>query len=479
MPRPRSTSDLAALADGVTDRPVERARPTPGADGSGTAAAELAELRARYDTLYEEAARTAASAARSGERLARLQAVTAALSRAPTVEDVVHVVLEHALPTLRANSGAVLLLDDSRVELLLVHAVGFDAEAIQRMQHVPVEAASPTAAAVRGGRPMFLETVADWANPHGWPGASPVVPETPAPDASFASGAYAALPLLVDGRVLGALVLAFPAELRFERDDREFMVALARQGAQAIQRSRLYDAALAANRAKTDFLAVMSHELRTPLTAVVGYAELLADEVHGTLTPPQRAHLDRIRGSGEHLIILVEDILSYAKLEAGRARLHIAPCELSTLVGEVVAIIEPMVRKRALHFERHDVSVDAVMETDRGKVRQILINLLSNAVKYTEEGGVALTTRAEGPWVTFEVRDSGVGIASEHLERIFDAFWQVDQQLTRRGGGTGLGLSVARQLARILGGDISVASAPGVGSAFSVRLPLRIGRVAR
>lgn len=479
MHPPRSVSDLAALADGVSDRPVERARPTPAADGSGSADAELTDLRERYETLREEASRTAAAAARNGERLSRLQAVTAALSRAPTVEDVVHVVLEHALPTLRARSGAVLLLDESRVELLLVHAVGFDDAATKNMQRIEVEAPSPTAAAVRGGRPMFLESTAEWANPAGWPGASPVPPGTPTPEAAFAEGAFAALPLLVDGRVLGALVLAFPAELRFERDDREFMIAIARQGAQAIQRSRLYDAALAANRAKTDFLAVMSHELRTPLTAVVGYAELLADEVHGTLTPPQRAHLDRIRGSGEHLIILVEDILSYAKLEAGRARLHVAPCELSTLVGEVVAIIEPMVRKRALHFERHDIAVDAVMETDRGKVRQILINLLSNAVKYTEEGGVALTTRVEGPWVTFEVRDSGIGIAGEHLERIFDAFWQVDQQLTRRGGGTGLGLSVARQLARLLGGDISVASAPGVGSVFSMRLPLRIGRGVR
>ena len=282
------------------------------------------------------------------------------------------------------------------------------------------------------------------------------------------------------GRTLGVMSLS-TAGVRRRFDDRDLVLIeeLAQRVAMAVDNARLHEAerrargeAEAANQAKSDFLAIMSHELRTPLTAVVGYTELLADEVVGPVNETQRDHLARVRASSEHLLMLIEDILSFARIEAGREQVRIEDFGLAALLEQAAVIVRPLAEKKGLGFKLAGHDSRAVMRSDPQKVRQIIINLLANAVKFTTTGGVRLEARVRGDRVEFEVADTGPGIALEHLERVFDAFWQVDQRITRKTGGTGLGLSVARQLARLLGGDVSVRSVIGEGSVFTIDLPL-------
>jgi PAS domain S-box-containing protein len=233
--------------------------------------------------------------------------------------------------------------------------------------------------------------------------------------------------------------------------------------------------AIEANKAKSEFLATMSHELRTPLTAVVGYTELLAEEIAGPITPMQRTQLERVRASSEQLLILVEDLLSFARLEGGREQVVVESFTLADVVRDTIAVIEPLVEKRGLALRVDAPAAAVALETDQPKLRQILVNLLANAVKFTEQGNVTLALRVAGDTLDVRVGDTGGGIAREHWERVFDTFWQVDQKLTRRIGGTGLGLSVARQLARLLGGDVRVLTSEiGLGTTFGVTLPLRL-----
>jgi signal transduction histidine kinase len=226
-----------------------------------------------------------------------------------------------------------------------------------------------------------------------------------------------------------------------------------------------------ASEAKSQFLAVMSHELRTPMNAIIGFTDLLDAEIAGPLNERQKHQLARVRSGARHLIGLIDQILSLARIEAGRDDVRIEPANVGHVIHEVVSMVEPLASRRGLDlYVRADDAPD-FMATDSGKLRQILLNLLGNAVKFTEEGEVELRVLTDGDAVVFHVRDTGPGIAAEDLERVFNPFEQVDQSVTRRSEGAGLGLSVSQQLARLLGGDLTAASTPGVGSTFTVRLP--------
>ncbi|PYP61280.1 MAG: hypothetical protein DMD26_17885 [Gemmatimonadetes bacterium] len=231
------------------------------------------------------------------------------------------------------------------------------------------------------------------------------------------------------------------------------------------------DAAEVANRAKNDFLAVMSHELRTPLNAIVGYAELLHDGVAGPVNETQREQLDRVQLSARHLVELVDEILSFSRIEGSQENVRPTAVDLAQVTREAGALVEPVAVAKGLHFTVSTPNEPVVFATDAAKVRQVLVNLLSNAIKFTDEGEIVLASRAEDGRVVFEVKDTGIGIAAEHQERVFETFWQVDQTATRKAGGAGLGLSVSRRLARALGGDLTVESAIGKGSRFRFWVP--------
>ena len=240
----------------------------------------------------------------------------------------------------------------------------------------------------------------------------------------------------------------------------------------SLREQDLRERAEAANDAKSTFLAMMSHELRTPLTAIIGYEELLADGITGPVSEAQRSQLTRIKASAAHLLTLIDEVLSLARIEAGHEVAHQEPTDVGALMHAAAELVAPLVAAKGLTCAVQTPSDTLSLNSDRVKVRQILVNLLANAVKFTDRGEITLAVRRNGDTVIFEVRDTGIGIAAENLERIFDAFWQVQQKAARRVGGTGLGLHLSRRLARLLGGDITVESAPGRGSTFVLALPL-------
>jgi len=238
---------------------------------------------------------------------------------------------------------------------------------------------------------------------------------------------------------------------------------------------RAQAAAEAASHAKSMFLATMSHELRTPLNAILGYVQLLHLEAHMRGRSEMLPDLERIRSAGKHLLTIISNILDFSKIEQGKMNVEINPFSVDTVAREVIGIIEPLARNRKNTLNLVCPPDAGMMQSDAGKVRQILFNLLSNAVKFTEEGTVTLTVERErhpdGDWVQFSVADTGIGIAPEQMAHLFQPFYQVHQNRSRNYGGTGLGLALSRQLCRLLGGDIRVTSEIGRGSVFTVRLP--------
>jgi signal transduction histidine kinase len=228
-----------------------------------------------------------------------------------------------------------------------------------------------------------------------------------------------------------------------------------------------------ANRAKSQFLAMMSHELRTPLNAIGGYAQLLELGVRGPLTDVQRADVQRIRRSQLHLLALVNDILNFAKLEAGQVRFEITPVPVEEMLAALEELILPQVGTKGLTYERRRGDPTVSVLADRERAQQAIVNLLSNAIKFTEPGGrIVLDWTADPRQVAVRVQDTGRGIPAERLGDIFEPFVQVDRQLGQGGGeGVGLGLAISRDIARAMGGDLTAESDPGVGSRFTFTLP--------
>ena len=268
------------------------------------------------------------------------------------------------------------------------------------------------------------------------------------------------LPMMRGGAVAGVVVLVQDVTERVAREE-ELRDALRR--------------AEVASQAKSDFLASMSHELRTPLSAIVGYMDLLEGEMVGAVAPLQKTYLGRVKSAARHLISIIEEILTFSRVEAGKEPLHLEHVDASALARDVEELFEPQALRKGLTLAVSLPDEPVPLHTDATKLRQILINLMGNAMKFTDAGVVTLDMWLGEDCVGFRITDTGPGIGADDLGKIFDPFTQVDQSLKRTKGGTGLGLPVSRRLAHLLGGDLAVASEAGVGTTFSLVLPTTPG----
>jgi len=359
--------------------------------------------------------------------------------------------------------------------LTLIHAIGVPAHVAAALQQLRFDAPVPLAEVARTGEPVFLNSESELRRYPEWCDAI----------LSAGSCAAAAVPVWANGHLRGVLGLTWVTPHAFDEDERAFVLTLGVMCAQAIMRGHLTDAgrearqaAEHANLAKTQFLQTMSHEFRTPLNAILGYTEILSEEIVGPVTPVQRDHLRRIRRSSDHLLSLIEELLRFARLDAGEEVVHIERVVAADVVDETFDIVRAIADRKGLRLRSEIPDYPIVLDTDRLKLRQVLVNVVTNAVKYSDAGEVLLVVRVAGSGaamrIVFEVTDSGRGIAVDDQQRVFEAFWQVHQSLARPSDGTGLGLSVARRLARLLGGDVVIGQSHlGRGTTFVAWVPVR------
>lgn len=291
-----------------------------------------------------------------------------------------------------------------------------------------------------------------------------------------------AVPMIVGGKIIGVFDVQSELANHFSSEDANIYTTLASQVAVALQNARLYaeQAATVAqlrelDRLKSSFLANMSHELRTPLNSILGFADVMLEELDGPLTDNMNNDLKLIQKNGQHLLHLINDVLDMAKIESGRMNLHIEKFAVQDLLEEVTSLTSSLASERNISlFIEPDSDMLLEVNADRTRMRQVMLNLVNNAIKFTEHGKIAIRTDRRDDLARITVRDTGLGIPPEHLENIFQEFTQVDTSTTRKVGGTGLGLPISRRLIEMHGGRLWAESTgvAGEGSIFTVELPI-------
>jgi PAS domain S-box-containing protein len=434
--------------------------------------ARRAALAVENARLYRAERQTREAAERTSDRLARLQAVSTALSRALTPQQVATAVIEQGISSLNAHAGTVVLLDEASAQLEIVATVGFEPELVENWKQFALATPVPLADAVRERLPVLIESVADSNERY------PMIERLAAVTGSHA---LVALPLSVKGRTIGAMGLSFPRAQSFGEDDRAFMLALAQQCAQALERASLYETeqrlraeAETANRLKDEFLATVSHELRTPLTAIVGWSSMLRT---GDFDQPTTARaIETIERNALAQTQIIEDLLDVSRIITGKVTLDPRPVELNGIVEAALDSVRPAAATKGITLKSEtEAGVGlAVVLGDPARLQQVMWNLLANAVKFTPAGGeVAVRLSRAGSHVRIAVADTGQGISRDFLPYVFDRFRQADGTITRAHGGLGLGLAIVRHLVEIHGGTVAAESeGEGRGATFNIELPV-------
>lgn len=294
-------------------------------------------------------------------------------------------------------------------------------------------------------------------------------------------------PLIKDGEALGVLTFANTEKhFALEAEDIDhigryvtYIVSALRNASDYREIQEARAAADNANKAKSQFLANMSHELRTPMNAVIGYSEMLEEEAEDRGLDDLIPDLKKIRNAGGHLLELINDVLDLSKIEADKIELYIEKCDTEVLLADIVSTAMPLFDKNSNRFETEISEQPGEANLDRTKVSQVVLNLLSNAAKFTSDGLVRLTAeysvQDNADWLVVSVKDSGIGMTEEQLERIFDPFSQADASTTREFGGTGLGLSISRKFCELMGGSLTAESHVNEGSTFTMSIPVKGG----
>jgi PAS domain S-box-containing protein len=427
------------------------------------AAKRASEERAR---LFESERTARRSAERAINRLRSAWSVADAASAEVSLDDMLHTLSEGLRVALQADEATVLLLDVDSSELVVRASVGLE------------RADEEAAIRIRLGEGL-AGRVALARSPLVVPDVSAIEARSP-----FLRGQLTSVigaPVRASGRLVGVIHAGTVESREFSEEDVILLQLIADRVAHAIERARLLDAERAAradaeqaNRAKMEFLAMMSHELRTPLNAIAGYAELLTIGLRGPLTEAQLADVQAIHRNERHLLSLIEEVLTFAKIDAGRIRLEPEDVRVSAALASMSDLIAPQMEQKELDYRVEPCDSSIGVYADVEKLQQIILNLLSNAVKFSPAGGritIAAGLQGNGTVVEIRVRDTGIGIPRDKLDSIFEPFVQLDGGLTRRSQGTGLGLAISRDLARAMHGDLIVSSEQGKGAEFVLTLP--------
>jgi signal transduction histidine kinase len=421
--------------------------------------------------LFNEVAARTTQLARSVERMRALSEVGQAVSSTLDLETVLSTIVSHATQLASMDGGGIYEYEEARQEFRLHAADRWPDELVEAIRSNPIpKGEGAVGRLATAGEPVAIADIAVEG-----------VYQSRIREILLRSGfrSLLAVPLLREDHLLGGLVVNRKRPGEFEPELVDLLRSFATQSALAIQNARLYREIEEKRRQlevasshKSAFLANMSHELRTPLNAIIGFTRIVMRRSQEQLEPKQYENLEKILASAHHLLSLINAILDLAKVEAGRVEVTPTEVQLAALLEGCMRTIEPLLAE-GVTLVRAFARELPPMTVDEEKLRQIVMNLLSNAAKFTSRGTIEVRARAENGSLEVAIADTGIGIAGDKLELIFEEFEQGHVQSTREYGGTGLGLAIARRLARRLGGDLRVESALGAGSTFTLELPAR------
>ena len=419
----------------------------------------LTELRARTDELGQ-----------SVEELRALGEVTQAVNSTLELQTVLSTIVAKAVQLSDTDAGSIYVHDETQQEFQLQANYGMSDDLIAALKDHHTDLSGAVAGAAKQGEPVQVPDMQ--AEPH-----------IPTNEIMLQAGYRARLlvPLMRFNEVMGALVVRRKAPGEFSKNTIDLLRTFAAQSVLAIQNARLFQEIEEKSRQlelasqhKSQFVASMSHELRTPLNAIIGLTEMMVTNGARFGTEKAAEPLKRVHRAGQHLLGLINQVLDLSKIEAGKLELNPESVSLAPLIDEVIGTARQLAQQNKNNLVVEAQEKLGALTVDPMRLRQILLNLLSNACKFTTQGEVKLRVRkvADGRnWVEFAVADTGIGMTAEQQAKLFEEFTQADSSTARRYGGTGLGLAITRKLARMMGGDVTVASEPGKGSVFSVRLP--------
>jgi GAF domain-containing protein/CheY-like chemotaxis protein len=434
--------------------------------------ADQAVIAIENTRLFNELQARTADLSRSVEELKALGEVGAAVSSTLDLDTVLTTILTHANQLAGTQAGQIFDYDEATEELRPRATFGYTQDIAEALRRNPIKKGEGVAGqAVVMRQPVQVPDIAVG-------GAYDSRLRDLIMDRGFR--ALLAVPLIREDQMLGALAIARTQPGEFPSQVIELLTTFASQSALAMQNARLFHQLEIASQHKSTFLANMSHELRTPLNAIIGYSEMLQEDASDVGAEKLVPDLKKVNAAGKHLLELINSILDLSKIEAGKMELHLEEFSVGRMVEDMAAMVQPLAEKNGNRLEVACDAATGTMHADLTKVRQVLFNLLSNACKFTERGTVSLTVQREdlgdGGWLSFSVKDTGIGLTAEELGRLFQEFSQADTTTTRKYGGTGLGLALSRRLCRLMGGEITVVSEPGQGSTFTVRLPADVER---
>jgi signal transduction histidine kinase/CheY-like chemotaxis protein len=419
----------------------------------------LTELRARTDELGQ-----------SVEELRALGEVTQAVNSTLELQTLLSTIVAKAVQLSDTDAGSIYVHDEAQQEFQLQANYGMSDDLIVALKDHHTDISGAVAGAAKHGEPVQVPDMQ-------------AEPSIPANEIMLQAGYRARLlvPLMRFNEVMGALVVRRKAPGEFSKNTIDLLRTFAAQSVLAIQNARLFQEIEEKSRQlelasqhKSQFVASMSHELRTPLNAIIGLTEMMVTNATRFGTEKAAEPLKRVHRAGQHLLGLINQVLDLSKIEAGKLELNPESVSLLPLIDEVVGTARQLAQQNKNNLVVEAQEKLGALTVDPMRLRQILLNLLSNACKFTTQGEVKLRVRkvADGRnWVEFAVTDTGIGMTAEQQAKLFEEFTQADSSTARRYGGTGLGLAITRKLARMMGGDVTVASEPGKGSVFAVRLP--------